>query len=316
MLGAQMPLTDTFVTLEDPRWDSLISDSTNGCFLHSGRFLGYHGQRFPEKILLLHEESGAPVAGIRFVVDGTAARSHPGSTYGGLIYRRDLGAKNVVFATEHLLQSLAGTGIRTLTCRPLPSSFRDVPDESDLYAIHQAGGRVIRRDLSTVCPTSGGPGLHMNRVRRVVKAKRSGVRITEAPDVEAFHQILVENLRRHSTQPVHSASEMRALMGLFPDRIGLHCAEVGGEMIAGILLFHLGNATHTQYLASTESGRELGALDFLVHNLLDEGTPRSGLLSLGISTENEGRLLNEGLVRFKESFGGYSQMIDTYEISL
>ena len=311
-----MPLIDSFVPQQDPRWDSLVSESTNGCFLHSGRFLGYHGQRFSEKVLLLHEESGAPVAGIRFVVDGLAARSHPGSTYGGLIYRRGLGAKGVVSATEHLLQALAGTGIRTLTFRPLPSSFRDTPDESDFYAIHQAGGRVIRRDVSTVCPTSGGPGLHMNRVRRIAKAKRSDVRVTEAPDVEAFHHILVENLRRHNTQPVHSASEIHTLMGLFPDRIGLHCAEVDGEMIAGILLFHLGNATHTQYLASNESGREVGALDFLIHYLLNEGTPRSRLLSLGISTESEGRFLNEGLVQFKESFGGYSQTIDTYEVSL
>ena len=38
--------------------------------------------------------------------------------------------------------------------------------------------------------------------------------------------------------------------------------------------------------------------------------------SFGISTENMGRKLNEGLIRYKESFGGVSCIFDFYEINI
>lgn len=71
------------------------------------------------------------------------------------------------------------------------------------------------------------------------------------------------------------------------------------------------NLVHTQYMASSDKGREIGALDLVVSTLLDKYRENKLYFDFGISTENDGFTLNEGLIAQKESFGG---RVCVYEI--
>ena len=87
-------------------------------------------------------------------------------------------------------------------------------------------------------------------------------------------------------------------------------------MIAATLLFVYGNVVHTQYMAADESAREIGGLDLLIKTLMDGFAETKTYFDFGISTEDDGRILNEGLISQKEGFGGRTAIYNTWEISL
>ena len=72
---------------------------------------------------------------------------------------------------------------------------------------------------------------------------------------------------------------------------------------------------HTQYLAASEEGRRLNALSLLLAELIGRYAGRH-YFSFGISTEQEGQVLNGGLVAQKEYFGARGIAHDFYEWAL
>ena len=77
-----------------------------------------------------------------------------------------------------------------------------------------------------------------------------------------------------------------------------------------------GEVAHVQYIASTGQGREMGALDILFDYLIHQIYTDRKYFDFGVSVEEGGRYLNEGLIFQKEGFGGRAVVYDTYELSL
>ena len=63
------------------------------------------------------------------------------------------------------------------------------------------------------------------------------------------------------------------------------------NMLGGAtLVYEYGRAAHTQYLANSDAGRNLGAQDLIIDFLVNRYYPsRMDYFSFGISTEQEGR---------------------------
>ena len=87
-------------------------------------------------------------------------------------------------------------------------------------------------------------------------------------------------------------------------------------MLAGAVVFDNGRVMHTQYLSSSEPGRAVGALDLVIDHVIEQARENRRFCSFGISTEQGGGPLNEGLIRQKEGFGGRGFTHDTYELSI
>ncbi|MCB1471160.1 MAG: GNAT family N-acetyltransferase, partial [Rhizobiaceae bacterium] len=121
---------------------------------------------------------------------------------------------------------------------------------------------------------------------------------------------------RHGATPVHSLAELALLMGRFPDHIRLYGAYLGADLVAGAIVFETPQVAHTQYLAASDTGRAAGALDLLLDWLIREVYPDKSCFSFGISTEEGGTVLNEGLIAQKEGFGGSAFVHDFYEVRL
>ena len=84
-------------------------------------------------------------------------------------------------------------------------------------------------------------------------------------------------------------------------------AALAAVLLAGALIFNYGHIWHTQYLASSDAGRELGALDLVIDSVIDEARSNGvTYLSFGASTEEAGTALNQGLIWQKESYGARS----------
>ena len=69
-------------------------------------------------------------------------------------------------------------------------------------------------------------------------------------------------------------------------------------------------------MANSEEGRKHGALDFINHFLINDVFKDWDYYSFGISTESQGKVLNEGLIQQKEMMGGRGISLDFYSIQL
>lgn len=120
----------------------------------------------------------------------------------------------------------------------------------------------------------------------------------------------------HRAKPVPTASEIQRLRSSFPENIQLFCAFLDNEIVAGTVIYQSQKVAHTQYIATSESGRSCGALDFLFSYLLTQVYKDAQYFDFGTSMEPDGGHLNKGLVEYKEGFGGRSVTHDFYEIKL
>ena len=113
---------------------------------------------------------------------------------------------------------------------------------------------------------------------------------------------------------MHSVEEMKQLKEAFPDKIHLFVAYSKDEAVAGTVIYETDQVAHAQYIAASGEGRRVQALDGLFAHLITEVYAGKRYFDFGISTEQGGRYLNEGLAFQKEGFGARAVMYDTYEM--
>jgi len=295
-------------------WDAIVRGSKNGNFLHSRDYLDYHAHRFDERSFLIYMKD-RPVAVFPCNLSAKQIVSHGGITYAGLVFGEEVHAADVLDMMKAVVLRLRETGATTLLYKAIPHVFARYPAEEDLYALYRMGARLIRRDLSSAILLRNRLRLSDSRKNTVRKALRHSIYIEETNDIATVHGLLAEVLLKFGIQPVHSSAELELLKERFPSGIRLFGAFRGGRLIAASVIYDFGHIVHTQYLASSAEGRELGALDLLLASVIDKFQDRT-YFSFGISTENDGQHLNTGLAFQKEGFGGRGVVHDFYELDL
>jgi hypothetical protein len=301
-----------YVPADEARWDAVVAQSRNGTFLHRRAYMDYHSHRYVDASLVV-EDDGEPVAVLPANREGDSVSSHAGLTYGGLVASRGLRAEATLEAFERIGEHYRGDGIRRFVYKPVPHVFHAAAAEEDLYALHRLGASLVRRDLSSVLAPRERPAMNTMRRRAIARARAAGVAMRVGTDIAPFHALLASVLERHGAVPTHSTAELTLLRSRFPGQIVLHEAHRGDELLAGVVVYDFGHTVHTQYLAASAAGRACGALSLLLAELVGGIYAQRPHFSFGISTEDEGRVLNPGLVAQKESFGARAVVHDRYE---
>lgn len=301
-----------YTPADEARWNAVVAQSRNGTFLHSRAYMDYHADRFTDASLVL-EDGGEVVAVLAANRDGNTVCSHAGLTYGGLVALHSLRAERTLEAFERIGEHYRREGISRFVYKPVPHVFHTLPAEEDLYALHRLGASLTRRDLSSVLAWGDSRAMNTMRRRAVAKARTAGVATRTGTDMAPFHAMLADVLLRHDATPTHSLAELELLRSRFPGQIVLHEAHRGDELLAGVVIYDFGHTVHTQYLAASAAGRACGALSFLLAELVGGVYAQRPRFSFGISTEDEGKVLNAGLVAQKESFGARAVVHDRYE---
>ncbi|MEG0869593.1 MAG: GNAT family N-acetyltransferase [Hafnia sp.] len=296
-------------------WDQVVVQSKNGSFLHTVDYFKYHESRFEDASVLIYKKN-KPVAVFPANRSGEIVYSHAGLTYAGLIYLTELHCKNVLDVFELLIEHYRAQGARELIYKCIPSVFTKYPAEEDQYALFRLGGQLVRRDVSSVIELSKIPKLSDSRKCVIRKAEKNDVAFVSDVGASCFHNLLSEVLMKFGAQPVHSKDELELLMSRFPQQLKIFGAEGAGELMAATLVFDFGDTVHTQYMAASANGRQVGALDFLLHQLISNEYKDRRFFSFGISTEDAGRHLNEGLIAQKEGFGARAIVHDFYKLEI
>ena len=216
---------------------------------------------------------------------------------------------------DEVLTCLRAGGFSSLVYKPVPHIYHTIPAEEDRYALMRCGARWIRSGLLAVAASGGRPPFQERRRRRIKKAAGSGLTVRATGELETFWDILAAMLQRaYATQPVHSVSEMRALMRVFPENIRLFGCFDGAAMLSGVVIYESHRVAHVQYIAATDRGKSLGALDLTFDYLLNSVYRDKPYFDFGTSEENG--CINQGLIEQKEGFGARAVAQDQYVIDL
>jgi hypothetical protein len=243
--------------------------------------------------------------------------SHGGLTFGGSISDSRMTAGRMLQVISELSVDRRARGVKKLVYKAVPHIYHLLPAEEDLYALFVHGARLVRRDVSSTIATDQRLPLAKDRKYRFKLAQTQGLRVERSQNLSQFMAIAEANLEsRYASKPVHTAAEIQLLANRFPENVKLFAANCDGEMLGGAIIYESTNVAHTQYIGTTPKGRALGALDAVMDFLLNEVYLEKPYFDFGISTVDNGRSLNHGLIRNKESYGARSTVYDFYELDL
>jgi len=297
-------------------WDNFVTTAKNATFLFFRNYMDYHKSRFADhSLMVFHDSKLVALLPANLTADGTLV-SHEGLTYGGLVISRAATLCQVLACFHAVLRYLSREHIPKLFYKQIPGFYNTVPSDEVNYALFLVEAKLCRRDCTTVVIQSDRLHCRKGRHSDINKARRLGVRVVRQTSFQAFWEnLLVPQLaRRYGAQPAHTLDEITLLGARFPKNIKQFSAYHGDEIVAGTTIYETPTVAHSQYAAVSEHGRRLGAQARLFGWLLDEYYKDKRFFDFGISNESDGRVVNHGLLDWKEGFGGRSCVHDFYEI--
>jgi hypothetical protein len=306
-------------TADDARaWDEFVDGSRSAHFLFKRGYLEYHADRFADHSLMLYD--GGRLIGLLPANrrDDRTVASHGGLTFGGVISDRKMTVSTMLAAFDAILGHLREEGVRELLYKPVPWIYSAVPAEEDLYALFRNDARLVRRDVSSAIRLGTRLPYSKGRKHSVKRARTAGLEVARGHDFEEFMTLEAQVLEeRHGAVPTHTGAELALLAERFPENIRLYTARRDGTLLAGVVMYDTPVVAHTQYIASSDEGREVGAADAVIDTLIAE-REASGVawFDFEISTEDHGRTLNAGLARNKESYGARAVVYDWWSVPL
>jgi hypothetical protein len=300
---------------QEKQWSTFVSNARNGVFLFNRYFMDYHSDRFDDCSLMVFEGKRLlALLPLNQVNDQVV--SHGGLTYGGVIADDKMTSNKMIELFAAVSGYLLEQGIHCMVYKAIPHIYHDVPTQEDLYALTLLGAQLIRRDLSSAIDFNRNVKMSKGRKYQINQARKADIAISEETDFGEYWKLLTEVVGKHGAKPTHSLAEIEVLAARFPQEIRLYTATKEDQLEAGVVVFDNGNVIHTQYMASSEFGRDSGALDLIIATILEQYKTTHRYFSFGISTENAGRRLNTGLIRQKESFGARAITHDFYLLNL
>lgn len=298
-------------------WDAFVDASKNGLFLFFRDYMDYHHDRFEDHSIVVYRQNKL-YALLPANISHDVLYTHQGLTFGGLIVDEHFTAAESITVFKLINAYLRNEGIRKVVYKAIPWLYHPQPAEEDLYAIYRTtNAKLVARDISTAIRLDMPLACNEMRNRGIKKAIHHGIMVEESNRWTDFWEVLTTNLQtKYHVSPVHSLSEIRMLKARFPNNIRLFTAKYDNKVLGGTVVYEYGNVAHTQYISASLEGKKLHALDLLLDKLIHEVYRNKTWFDFGKSTEQQGTILNEGLIFQKESFGGRAVCYDWYEWNL
>lgn len=294
-----------------------VSNAKNATFLFHRDFMDYHQDRFEDNSLLIFKNESL-IAVLPANKENDVLHSHKGLSYGGLVFQKKISFKDSLESFKALLNYAKSEGFKTISIKLLPKMYHDYPSDEMDYFLFLVNAKLFRRDMSSAIQNINSLNIKSNRIEGKKKAQKQGLIIKEKTCFEGFwNTILIPNLQeRHQAKPVHSLEEITLLHSRFPKNIRQFNVYKNDEVVAGATIFETKHVAHVQYISANKDKQQLGSLDFLFEYLINSVYKERKYFDFGISNENQGHNINQGLLFWKEGFGARSIVHDFYEIDV
>ncbi|TWI03240.1 hypothetical protein IQ05_00171 [Flavobacterium tiangeerense] len=296
-------------------WNDFIGQAKNATFLYHRDFMEYHKDRFVDFSLLIYFNSQLIGVLPANRVEDTVF-SHQGLTYGGLVTTDKSKLKTILMAFKKVLYFLNHNAVQKLYLKAIPSIYCNKPSDELLYALFLADAKLVRRDSLAVIDLTQNITFDRSRKNGIIRGIKNNLVVKEENNFNSFwDKVLIPNLKaQHQIEPVHTVQEIEFLKTKFPENVRQFNVYNKDVIVAGATIFETDTVTHCQYLSKFENGKKLGSLDILFQHLIYQVFAHKRYFDFGISNEQNGKLLNEGLSYWKESFGARTIIQDFYEV--
>lgn len=296
------------------QWDDFIrTSSRNGGIFQERDFLSYHAEeKFKDASILFFEEGELiavfPAAEIK-EDQITRIISHPGSSYGGLIYKNDSTLRDILDILEQMILYYIERNICSLEMRLSEPIFHKLPDGELIYLLWHRGFALKTQEISSCLDLTENKGWEkLSRKRNLTyirKLEREGVIAEETEDIEDVYHIIEKNLTtRYNRIPTHSLAELKKIKELYPGRVHFWRVIKEGISLGAIVLFDVSDTgVHDFYIARNEDVQDIKALQLLFHKVFEHYHEKNfRWFNFGISSRNE--QIKWGILEFKEAVGG------------
>ncbi|WP_035692734.1 hypothetical protein [Flavobacterium sasangense] len=297
-------------------WNNFVAHAKNATFLFHRDFMEYHQDRFEDYSLLIFDEKNHLKAILPANKVENTLYSHQGLTYGGLVLNQKTRLQEVIEIVHSVLQFSNENSISSINLKQLPTIYHESPSDEMEYLSFILNAKLIRRDSLSVINLETDFEFSSSRAEGIKRGTDFGLEFREEQDFTSFwNEILIPNLaQKHQAKPVHSLEEIAYLKSKFPNNIRQFNVYKEGKIIAGTTVFESDFVAHSQYISADESKNTTGSLDFLHNRLITYTFRNKKYFDFGISNENQGQNINQGLLFWKEGFGARTIVQNFYEI--
>jgi hypothetical protein len=289
--------------------------------------MDYHADRFDDFSLMIFNDKKIIAVlpanicrGEKFFAPTTKKilYSHQGLTYGSLLVSTDVSQVLTLAIFDEIKSFLKSQNFEKIYYKCVPAIYHKLPCEEDLYALFRNDAKLVVRNCSTTFDIQKSKTSQKLRLSRVSKyAEKHNLRYELHENVNTFWSIIEENLmQKYGVKPVHSQAEINLLQSLFSQNIQSIAVFSDDKIVAGGVVYLANDVAHLQYAAVSPEGEKMYAGEFLYELFIHKLFSDFRYFDFGISTERGGTFLNEGLIAYKEKFGGNTIVYDHYEIHL
>lgn len=308
-------------------WDDFVlTKSVNGTFLQTRNFLNYHPKgRFIDASLMVYHKNRliAVIPACELDEEGKILFSHKGSTFGGIIIKKDYYTAEKVIEIIKTVDDYVVEKYKKIILKITSDLFST--DSSDLlqYALSYCGYNNYI-ELSTYVDLKNMPediieSFDRNKMRNILKCEEHALvfrELTLDSEIEAFYNLLEINLSKYGVKPIHTVEEIKNFKyERIPNNVKFYGVFENEVQVAGgmLFVFEQANVIHAQNLSADYHFTEYSPITYLYYRIIKQAKEDGyNYLSWGISTEEQGKILNFGLIRNKESYGSKHQVNRTY----
>lgn len=296
-------------------WNEFVAISKNATFLFYRDFMEYHQDKFEDASMLIFKNEKL-IALFPANKINNKLYSHQGLTYGGLLLTNEIKLKDVLEGFKSLLENLNSQDIDIVELKQIPPIYYKNPSDELQYLMFLLNAKLIRRDTLSVVNLKNNKKFSKDRIQGIKRAQNYNLEIKEVQVFDDFwNKILIPNLKqKHAITPVHSLEEITLLKEQFPNNIRQFNVYNNDKIVAGTTVFETDTVAHSQYISANNEKNILGSLDALHSYLIKEVFAHKLYFDFGVSNENKGRNINEGLQYWKEGFNAQTITQDFYEI--
>lgn len=298
-------------------WNRFLATCKNRHFMFQREFMEYHADRYVEHSQLVFNKEKL-VAILPANLSDSEVSSHGWLSFGGFLCNKTMTVSLMLEVFDALTDTFRSQNILTFIYKTMPYIYHQQPADEDLYALFRNKAQLFRRDVSSVVDLQSNFILSKKKRQFVKKVEQvDGLSIRASEDIVEFWEILTSLLEdRYHKSPAHTVEEITFLKQKFPEQIRFFGVYVCKQLIGGALIFKNEKTLHVQYIASNDLCREIGGLHALFAFLITKHFKNYRFFDFGISNEQNGWFLNEGLSAFKESFGARAIVHDFYRLTI
>jgi hypothetical protein len=298
------------------QWNSFVATSKNGTFLFDRNYMDYHSDHFKDYSLLIYKDNILKAI-MPNSIDGLhTLTSHGGLTYGGLLTDHTIRTSEMLLIVEKIIEHLLQNDITEVFYKAIPHIYHKLPAEEDLYCLFRNNFELYRRDISSSININN-TSVKGKKINGAKRAQKLGMELVEVKECQSILELVNANLKsKYGTGATHSVNELNLLKNRFDKNIKLYHAVLEGRILGGAVIYLTDTVAHAQYITTNNEGKSKRALDFMIVSIVNNIKNIVDWFDYGISTAENGQVLNESLIKSKEDFNMSAICYDTYRAVL